>query len=167
MDTGSARSFPRPAARWPDGPENEKREFLVFRVGGNDFGMDIRKVRELRHFGTLGRIADGGRLIPGVVSVNRRVIPLVDLRRQFTSSPMLYDEQTNVVIARVGQSDVCIVVDNVLDTAALAPDDLQPLPDAGALIGTASWASRQLILMDIDKLLLGTGQGATGESVRQ
>lgn len=161
MGTSTAVSPLGRAAAWANAPDMEKREFLVFRVGGIDFGMDACKVQELRHYGSLTCIVDGDRLVKGVVSLRGRVMPLVDLRSHFSTSPLLYDELTDVIVANVGGRSVCIVVDAIDDVIALAPNQVQTIPDAGTLVspgsllGTIEWKQGPLILMDIDRVLLG------------
>lgn len=144
-------------------PAIEKQEFLLFRLGDQDFGIDVRKVQDLRHYDTLARIADGPKLIKGVVVWGGRITPMIDMRIHFSSRPPLYENLTDVIVLSIADRPVCMVVDGILDVIELAPEQMKPIQqidlvlDASCLIARAEYRQQEVLLVDIDKVLSDSG----------
>lgn len=140
----------------------EEQSFLVFRLGDQDYGIDIRTVQELRHYSMLARVAQGSRLINGVAISRGVIMPLVDMRIHVScGAAPLYDNLTDVVILDIAGRSICMVVDSVSDVIRLNLEKIQPLPptrlalDTNYLIGFAEYEQRSLILVDINAVMLG------------
>ena len=55
-------------------------EFLTFRLGGEEYGIDILRVQEIRSYEEPTRIANAPSFIKGVVNLRGVIVPVVDLR---------------------------------------------------------------------------------------
>ena len=55
-------------------------EFLTFRLGAEEYGIDILKVQEIRSYEQPTRIANSPSFIKGVVNLRGVIVPIVDLR---------------------------------------------------------------------------------------
>lgn len=136
-----------------------KLEFLSFRLGSEEYGIDIQKVQELRGYTVVTRIANAPAYIKGVVNLRGLIVPILDLRIKFALGAPSYDQFTVVVVLNVGASLVGMVVDSVSDVVTLTAAQLKPVPamaalvDAGYLLGMGALDQRMIILIDIDKLL--------------
>ncbi|UUZ53588.1 chemotaxis protein CheW [Massilia sp. H-1] len=60
-----------------------KMDFLSFQLGGNDYGVEFRKVKELRTLKSLERFASDGTIISGVAVSRGVIMPIVDMRVAF------------------------------------------------------------------------------------
>ena len=145
------------------------REYLTFRLGREEYGIDILKVQEIRGYEPPTRIANAPDFIKGVVNLRGTIVPIVDMRLKFNCSSAEYDAFTVVIILNLRQRIVGIVVDSVSDVMELAPENLRPAPevdsviDSDSVIGLGSLADRMLILLDIEKLMSGVDMGLTSE----
>ncbi len=145
------------------------REYLTFRLGREEYGIDILKVQEIRGYEPPTRIANAPDFIKGVVNLRGTIVPIVDMRLKFNCSRAEYDAFTVVIILNLRQRIVGIVVDSVSDVMELAPENLRPAPevesviDSDSVIGLGSLADRMLILLDIEKLMSGLDMGLTSE----
>lgn len=141
------------------------REFLTFRLGREEYGIDILKVQEIRGYDTVTRIANAPAFIKGVINLRGIIVPLVDMRIRFSLGEPTYDQFTVVIILHIGQRVMGMVVDSVSDVITLSADQIKPAPDMGAtlnagyLIGLGTLAERMLILVDIDKLMTSEEMG--------
>jgi purine-binding chemotaxis protein CheW len=145
------------------------REFLTFRLGGEEYGIDILKVQEIRGYDKVTRIANAPAHILGVINLRGVIVPIVDLRVRFGLTEARYDAFTVVIILNVAQRVVGAVVDSVSDVLELAPEQIRSAPeidavvDAGAITGLASVrqgeSERMLILLDIERLMTGADMG--------
>jgi purine-binding chemotaxis protein CheW len=143
------------------------REYLTFRLGGEEYGIDILRVQEIRSYEAPTRIANAPDYIKGVVNLRGVIVPIVDLRIRFATAQCEYNGFTVVVVLHVGGRVVGAVVDAVSDVLEIAPDIIRPAPemssvvDAGCIVGLATIAERMLILLDIEKLMTDPAMGLT------
>lgn len=134
-------------------------EFLTFRLGDEEYGIDILKVNEIRGWEKPTAIANTPAFIKGVINLRGTIVPIVDLRLKFRLGEAKYDTFTVVIIVSVAQRVVGIVVDAVSDVVALAPQQIRPAPDFGGsldgrfITGLGTVGEHMLILADIERLL--------------
>ena len=135
------------------------REFLTFRLGGEEYGIDILKVQEIRGWEQPTAIANAPAFIKGVISLRGTIVPVVDLRLKFNLSEAKYDELTVMIILNLAGRVVGAVVDAVSDVLTLAPEQIKPAPEFSAtfdttyITGLGVEKDRMLILVDIEKLM--------------
>lgn len=140
-------------------------QYLSFTLGGLEYGLDFAKVQELRVLKALERFASSGEIIGGVAVSRGVIMPLVDMRAAFGSTPRAPDPMTDVIILRLTSCVMGMVVDGVTGVVTLHPDQIAPVPgteciDADYLIGLAQKGERRLILVDIDRLMSVRKEGA-------
>jgi len=140
-------------------------QYLSFTLGGLEYGLDFAKVQELRVLKALERFASSGEIIGGVAVSRGVIMPLVDMRAAFGSTPSAPDPMLDVIILRLTSCVMGMVVDGVTGVVTLHPDQIAPVPgteciDADYLIGIAQKGERRLILVDIDRLMSVRKEGA-------
>ena len=145
------------------------REYLTFRLGEEEYGIDILKVQEIRGYEQPTRIANAPEFIKGVVNLRGTIVPIVDMRLRFNCSNVEYNAFTVVIILNLRNRVVGIVVDSVSDVMALAADAVRPAPDiesaidSGCILGLGSVGERMLILLDIERLMGNVDMGLVAE----
>ncbi|CAM5190723.1 Purine-binding chemotaxis protein CheW OS=Castellaniella defragrans OX=75697 GN=HNR28_000438 PE=4 SV=1 [Castellaniella defragrans] len=145
----------------PDPVETQGREFLIFTLASQEYGIDILKVQEIRGYDSqaVTRIANVPAFIKGVTNLRGVIVPIVDLRMKFNLENVEYTEQTVVVILNVRSRVVGVVVDGVSDVLILESSQISPPPQFGSafsteyLTGIGTINDRMLILVDIEKLM--------------
>jgi len=134
-------------------------EFLSFRLGNEEYGIDILKVQEIRNYETVTTIANAPDFIKGVVNLRGTIVPVVDMRIKFQLGDVGYDDFTVVIVLNVAGRVVGMVVDSVSDVITLSPEQVRPAPEFGAALhteyitGLGTVDKRMLILIDIEKLM--------------
>ena len=119
-------------------------EFLTFRLGGEEYGIDILRVQEIRSYEQPTRIANAPAFIKGVVNLRGVIVPIVDLRLKLGCESAEYSAFTVVIVLNVKGRVVGAVVDSVSDVLELAEDAIKPAPemasavDAGFITGIGS-----------------------------
>jgi purine-binding chemotaxis protein CheW len=137
----------------------EISEFLSFRLGNEDYAIDILTVREIRAFEKPTRIANTPAFICGVINLRGVIVPIVDMRIKFDLPNPEYDSLTAVIILNIANRLVGIVVDTVMDVLPLKASEICPAPEFNSRIqasfvrGLAPMKDRMLILMDIQALI--------------
>lgn len=141
------------------------REFLAFKLGAEEYGIDILKVQEIRGYEAVTRIANAPDFIKGVVNLRGIIVPIVDMRIRFRLGEPSYDQFTVVIILNIAGRVVGMVVDSVSDVTTLSPAQIRPAPEMGTafntdyLIGLGTLDERMLILIDIDRLMSSDDMG--------
>ena len=135
------------------------REFLIFTLGKEEYGIDILKVQEIRGYDNVTHISNAPNFLKGVINLRGVITPIIDMRIKFGLYADAYDQFTVVIILRLHDRAVGIVVDGVSDVITLSPEQIKPAPQMGMLvntdylIGLGTVDARILILMEIDKLM--------------
>jgi len=145
------------------------REVLSFKLGAEEYGIDILKVQEIRGYEPPTRIANAPGFMKGVVNLRGVIVPIVDMRVRFALDDVKYDAFTVVIILNVANRTVGIVVDSVSDVLELHTDQIKPAPEFNGSIdsnyitglGTirAGDTERMLILMDIEQMMSSAEMG--------
>ena len=140
-------------------------EFLTFRLGAEEYGIDILKVQEIRSYEAPTRIANSPAFIKGVVNLRGVIVPIVDLRLKLGCDSNDYNSFTVVIVLNVRGRVVGAVVDSVSDVLELSRDSIKPAPemasavDTSFITGISSVNDRMLILMDIEELMASSEMG--------
>jgi purine-binding chemotaxis protein CheW len=147
------------------------REFLAFKLGAEEYGIDILRVQEIRSFEQPTRIANAPTHVLGVVNLRGTIVPIVDMRVKFNLEQKAYDAFTVVIVLHIGSRVVGMVVDGVSDVITLSPEQLRPVPefnssiDSEHLLAIGAVEQRMLILLDIEKLMQSADMGLVDASL--
>ena len=85
-------------------------EVLVFALGGEEYGVDILKVQEIRGYNQVTRIANVPEFVKGVTNLRGSIVPIIDARIKFGLENAAYDQHTVVIVLNVGERVVGVVV---------------------------------------------------------
>ena len=139
------------------------KEFLTFRLGAEEYGIDILRVQEIRSYEAPTRIANAPHFIKGVVNLRGVIVPIVDLRLKLACESAEYTNFTVVIVLTVRGRVIGVVVDSVSDVLELGADSIKSAPEmnssveAGYIMGIGcirtSEVERMLILADIEALM--------------
>jgi purine-binding chemotaxis protein CheW len=135
------------------------REFLIFTLGAEEYGVEILKVQEIRGYDTVTQIANSPAFLKGVINLRGAIVPIVDMRIKFNLGKADYDALTVVIILNIQNRIIGMVVDGVSDVMTLAPEQIRPAPEFGAaldaeyMIGLGVIDERMIILTDIERLM--------------
>ncbi len=168
----SSRSNAGPAGAAVSGEAPRVREFLAFKLGNEEYGIDILRVQEIRSYEEPTRLANVPDFIKGVVNLRGVIVPIVDMRLKFRLDEARYDPFTVVIVLNIGSRIVGMVVDAVSDVITLTPEQLHPVPefassvDADHLLAIGAIDDRMLILVDIEKLMTSADMGLVEPAVQ-
>ena len=143
----------------PNETRVNRDEYLSFRLGTEEYAIDILQVREIRAHEPVTRIANAPAFIKGVINLRGSIVPIVDMRLKFGLDQAAYDRFTVVIILNIAKRVMGIVVDAVCDVVALTAEEVRPAPTLGGAIesgfirGLAPIDGRMLIVVDIARLM--------------
>jgi purine-binding chemotaxis protein CheW len=148
----------------------DTQQFLTFKLAGEEYGVGILSVQEIRGWSAVTAIPHSPNWLLGVINLRGVVVPIIDLRIKFNFAKAEYNEFTVVIILNVGARVVGIVVDGVSDVITLANDQIKPAPslgnnaDTSHIIGFGTLDERMRILMDVERLMASTDLSAVSKA---
>lgn len=137
----------------------DDRELVSFRVGGQDFCVDIMSVREIRGWTPATVLPHAPSYILGVINLRGAVVPIVDLAARMGLEPIRPDARHVIVICVVDNQTVGFLVDAVSDILSVKRMLIQPTPAVSSDVtraffeGVIAIDQRMLRLIDIEAVL--------------
>ncbi len=146
-------------------------KFMTFKLGREEYGLAILKVRELIGLMDITRVPATREHVRGVINLRGKVIPVVDLRLKFRMAATEPTDQTVIIVVQLqspnGELTMGVLVDEVLEVLDLEADQIEPPPNLGAgafdvsfILGVGKSERRVIFLLDIDKVLSTSEQAA-------
>jgi purine-binding chemotaxis protein CheW len=138
-------------------------KYLTFRLGEEDYGLEILKVQEIIGMQEITSIPRTPEFLKGVINLRGKVIPVVDLRLKFGMAEAEVSRKTCIIVVQVGQETgnviMGIVVDEVSEVLEISGGEIEPAPSFGArldtnfILGMAKIEKAVKILLDLEKIL--------------
>lgn len=138
---------------------DQERQLVVFHLYGEEFGVEITKVREIIKPREITKLPHAVDFIEGVTNLRGEVIPIIDLKRRFGVEAEGLTEDSRIIIVDINDNRVGLTVDDVTEVLRISESDIDPPPrtiaglKAEYLQGIGKIGDRILILLDVDKLL--------------
>ncbi len=144
--------------------EKEFKELLTFFLAGEEYGVEILRVQEIKGWDSVTNIPNTPDYIRGVINIRGSIVPIIDMRLRFNLEMKEYDATTVVIVLNVlnsGSSNrtMGVVVDAVSDVYNVPIDDVKASPDFGTAVdtefvtGLATIDEKMIIVLDIDHML--------------
>lgn len=142
---------------------NRDGKFLTFELAGEEYGLEILRVREIIGMMDITAVPQTPSFVKGLINLRGKVIPVVDLRLKFGLSEKEYTERTAIIVVEIrtsrGTIQMGIVVDTVSEVMNIAGSDIENTPDFGTqmktdyILGMAKVKGRVIILLEIGRVL--------------
>jgi purine-binding chemotaxis protein CheW len=165
-------STAKPTAGAGKSAAESSEQYLTFMLAGEEYGVDILRVQEIKGWDKVTRIPHTPDYVLGVINLRGAVVPILDLRRRFGLETIAFGPTTVVIVVRVmsgrDERTVGMVVDAVSEVYNVDAADTKPPPDVCGSVDTvfvkalATIEEKMLILLDIDRLV---GNSITDELV--
>lgn len=145
-------------------------QLVSFRLAGEEYGVEITKVREIILVGEITRMPQAPTYVKGVINLRSTVIPVIDLRVRFGLPEGELSSDTRIMVVNVGQRVLGIVVDAVSEVFRVSRDQIAPPPPTVStcgndyLTGLVKLPNRLLTLLEIDHLLDSHDEAALGRA---
>jgi len=110
----------------------EQIELLTFRVGGQEYALDIMSVREIRGWTRATPLPHAPPFVRGVINLRGVVLTIVDLADRLGMGAMEAAERTVIIVVQEGGKSVGLMVDAVSDILAISRSELQDPPEMSA-----------------------------------
>ena len=106
-----------------------RRELVAFRIGAQEFCVDIMCVREIRGWTPTTVLPRAPAFVCGVINLRGAILPIVDLAGRLGFAATEPSARHVIVVAQIGRQLVGLLVDAVSDILTVEIDSIQPTPD--------------------------------------
>ena len=142
--------------------KEESAQYLTFKLDGESFATRISKVREVLEFDEVTRVPGMLDYMLGVINLRGSVVPVVDLRLQFSLGVSEPTVDTCIIITEVElEGDITVLgvlADSVQEVIDLSAEQMEPAPTMGSRINTrfiqalGKVEEGFIIILDMDKV---------------
>ncbi|MFW2342243.1 chemotaxis protein CheW [Brevundimonas sp.] len=138
---------------------HDPRELIAFRIGDQEFCVDIRAVREIRGWAPATPLPGAPAYVRGVINLRGAVLPIVDLSGRLGLGSAVPSARHVIIVARLGMRTVGLLVEAVSDILSISEETIQPTPDVACdtvrsfVKGVIPMDGRMISLIALDGLL--------------
>jgi len=143
-----------------DAAAHDEIQLAVFRVGGEEYAIDIMRIMEIIRAQKVTRIPNAPPIVEGVINLRGKVVPILDMRKKFGADPAKADpKKVRAIILRLSGRMVGTLVDEVAEVIYMKAGQIESTPDAVKgveteyLKGVGKVGDRLIVVLDIDRLL--------------
>ncbi len=134
-------------------------KYLTFGLDGEEYGFEIKKVREI--IGVMATTAVPGMpdYVLGVINLRGKVIPVVNLRLKFGMDRAEATSETCIVVVDVRGTQTGVVVDRVSEVLDIRGEDIEDAPQMQGdqashyILGLCKARGRVKILLEVESVL--------------
>jgi len=105
------------------------RKVVAFRIGTQEFCVDIMSVRELRCWTPATQLPRAPDFVLGVINLRGSILPIVDLAMRFGFRATNATSRHVVIVTQIDKRTVGLLVDAVSDILSVTDELVQPTPD--------------------------------------
>jgi purine-binding chemotaxis protein CheW len=144
-----------------------RRQFLVFRLGAEEFGLPIAAVDEVAAApAKITRLPKTPKFLEGAVNLRGEVLPVIDQRRRFDMADADSSARKRLLVVRSERHRAGLLVDDIAGVVSAPEEDIAPAPDlAGQSVNMVDGvlnleaAGRMVLLLNPDELLSRAERG--------
>lgn len=134
-------------------------QLVSFKVGEEEFGVNILQVHEINRMTEITRVPKAPDFVEGVINLRGKIIPIIDLRKRFGLPPKERDKNIRIIVVDIKGQTIGFIVDSVSEVIRLPRENIDDAPDlvtgidAEYIKGVGKMDNKLLILLDLEKIL--------------
>jgi purine-binding chemotaxis protein CheW len=139
--------------------ESVGQELISFRIGEQEFCVDIMAVREIRGWTQATPLPQAPSYVRGVINLRGAVLPIVDLAARLGLGATEPSVRNVIIVVRIGHRLVGLLVDAVSEVLTATADMIQPTPDVSSdavkmfIKGILALEGRMVSWITLDRIL--------------
>ncbi len=139
--------------------KNAAKQFVVFKLGNEDYGIDILRVKTIEKMSSITRVPKTPDYVKGVMNLRGEIVPIVDLRSILNLPIVTYNDNTRIIIVYADEVTVGLIVDSATEVINIDSELIEDPPDSlegievNNIYGIGKLDGRIIILLDVYKML--------------
>lgn len=139
--------------------DTQKGKYLVFTIGSEDYGIEIKYVIEIIGIQAITPIPELSEYVRGVINLRGKIIPVIDVRLRFKKEPREFDDRTCIIIVEIKDISVGLIIDRVSEVVVIPDEEIAPPPEINKsfhnkyIKGIGKVGNSVKLVLDCEKLL--------------
>ena len=135
------------------------RQFVVFKLGIEEYGMDIKKVVTIEKMMPIARVPKAPIFIKGVINLRGEIIPIMDLRSRIDFPLIEETENTRIIIIKIDEINIGIIIDEVDEVIQFKSNEIENITNFCSdisldyIFGAGKINNRIVTLLNLEKLV--------------
>ncbi len=141
-------------------PVSEAKQYVIFRLGKEEFGFDVANVREIQSIENITTVHGSAGYVEGVMNLRGKLVTVINLRSRFGMSPNSEKTEPKIVVIDAPDAPVGFIVDEVTEVVHITEDAIETVPphiaskiESEYVLGIAKRDERLITLIDPQKVL--------------
>ncbi|HBR00999.1 MAG TPA: chemotaxis protein CheW [Ruminiclostridium sp.] len=137
----------------------QKNRFLVFSLGKETYGIEIKYVTEIIGMQAVTEIPQLPEYVKGIINLRGKIIPVTDVRLRFKKESKEYNDRTCIIVIDINETSIGLIVDSVAEVLTIPEQDIVAPPQMNKGISNrfiksiGKVGSEVKLLLDCEKLL--------------
>lgn len=137
-----------------------ENQFVIFKLGEETYGIKIDCVAEIIRMQAVTKMPKSLDFVEGVINLRGKVIPLVDLKKQFKLGETQNTKDIRIILVEMKQEIVGLLVERVSEVLSLDDEKIEPPSRMVSRVNTefiqgiGKWNDQLIIILDPEKILL-------------
>ena len=138
---------------------NDELKLIVFKLGREEYGLDILKVQEIKRLMSITRVPSTPSFIKGVINLRGSVLPVIDLRTRLGLPENPLTDAARIVVVLINDNIVGFIVDEVVEVTTMSKGNIEAATSLSSGIsadyfsGIAKAESRLFILLNPENIV--------------
>lgn len=103
----------------------ESKQYVVFKLGNEEYGIDIQKVQIIERIQNITRVPKSPYFIKGVINLRGEIIPVMSLRSKFGLEEDEYNDETRIIIVGIEDNKIGMIVDQVKEVLQIPSEAIE------------------------------------------
>ncbi|MGB9858849.1 MAG: chemotaxis protein CheW [Moorellaceae bacterium] len=105
--------------------QNSEAQYILFKLGEQDFITEITSVREILNVPEITRVPQAPSFVEGAINIRGKIIPVIDLRKRLEMGTFSRGDQNRIVVVDIGDSLTGFMVDAVKEVKRIYLTDIE------------------------------------------
>jgi purine-binding chemotaxis protein CheW len=141
-------------------PESETRQYVIFKLGKEEFGFDVSHVREIQGIENITTVHGSAKYIEGVMNLRGKLVTVINMRARFGMEPSSELKEPKIVVVEAADAPVGFIVDEVTEVIHIPGSTVEKVPshiaskiESEYVLGIAKRDERLITLIDPVRVL--------------
>lgn len=134
-------------------------QFVIFKLGNEKYGIDILRIGTISEYLEITKVPDAPDYVEGIINLRGDIIPVVNLKKRFSTPETGISEETRIIIYSIDGVDIGFIVDEASQVIRIDEKDIDPTPSIlkgnglDYISGVGKYENEIIILLDFSKIL--------------
>ena len=106
--------------------EKESKQYIVVKIGSEQYGIDISYVDNIVRMQKITRVPKAQNYFRGVINLRGEIVPVMSLRRKMELEDDVFTNASRIIILKIEEKGtIGIIVDEVKEVVTLSEEEIE------------------------------------------